>query len=410
MGQKAIRIRAEHLYDGKGEFSAKTIIIKGNHIVDVTSKKHKTDISGVVTPAFIDAHSHIGMERQGEPQVESEVNETLSVFAPLHNPVDSIYFDDRAFSEAVDFGVLYSCVVPGSGNIIGGKAVVIRNFAPNRQTAVVSDYGIKMALGYNPRSVTKWKGPRPSTRMGSAAQLETYLTEIIRKKEKAKIKKHRALLELEKEQSQKLLSPDTVEKSTTWIEKEYALALSEEEQEIFNLLNGEKTAKVHVHKEDDALFLIQLKKRFNLNVTAEHACDISSTCLFDELASNDIPVVYGPLGAFDYKTELKNASYKHVKKLMASKVRYGLMTDHPVIQAHDLKDMLKYFLMFGMSRADAVSVISLKNAEILGIDERLGTIEESKLASLVVWDKDPFTLGAFPQLVMAEGTIIRDRR
>ncbi len=61
------------------------------------------------------------MERQGEPILETETDEHATPFAPLNNPVDSIYFDDRAFADAVDFGVLYSCVVPGSGNIIGGK-------------------------------------------------------------------------------------------------------------------------------------------------------------------------------------------------------------------------------------------------------------------------------------------------
>jgi imidazolonepropionase-like amidohydrolase len=44
------------------------------------------------------------------------------------------------------------------------------------------------------------------------------------------------------------------------------------------------------------------------------------------------------------------------------------------------------------------------------VDDCLGTIEPGKLASLVVWDKDLFHLGAFPLLVMAEGRVIRDRR
>lgn len=100
------------------------------------------------------------MERQGESLSETETDEHRTPFAPLHNPVDSIYFDDRAFADAVDFGVLYSCVVPGSGNIIGGKAVIIRNFATNRADAVVSDYGFKAALGYNPRNTLHWKGSR----------------------------------------------------------------------------------------------------------------------------------------------------------------------------------------------------------------------------------------------------------
>jgi imidazolonepropionase-like amidohydrolase len=83
--------------------------------------------------------------------------------------------DDSSFTESVESGVLYSTVLPGSGNIIGGKAVLIRNFAKDIGEAYMSDVGIKMALGYNPRSTTEWKGDRPSTRMGAIAMLRENL-------------------------------------------------------------------------------------------------------------------------------------------------------------------------------------------------------------------------------------------
>jgi imidazolonepropionase-like amidohydrolase len=95
---------------------------------------------------------------------------------------------------------------------------------------------------------------------------------------------------------------------------------------------------------------------------------------------------------------------------MASRATYGLMTDHPIILAHHLRDSLKYFLIQGMTPADAIGLITLKNAEILGIDHCLGSVAPGRLASLIVWDKDPFHLGAYPLAVLAEGRIIRDRR
>jgi imidazolonepropionase-like amidohydrolase len=395
-------IRADQLYDGRSLQTDKTVVVAGRHIVDVTERPCPGDIRGIVTPAFIDPHSHIGMERQGEPVSETETDEHRTPFAPLHNPVDSIYFDDRAFADAVDFGVLYSCVVPGSGNIIGGKAVIIKNFATNRADAVVGNYGFKAALGYNPRNTVHWKGSRPCTRMGAAALLKAFLSDIFRKEEQARIKKEKALHDLS--------SPDSPKKGAVWAQREYDLALSETEWEVFKLFNGEKTLKVHLHKTDDALFLMDLKKQFNLKVTAEHALDICDTSVFNLLADQGIPVVYGPLGASDGKVELKNASWRHTARLMASRAKYGLMTDHPIILAHHLRDSLKYFLIQGMTPADAIGLITLKNAEILGIDHCLGSVAPGRLASLIVWDKDPFHLGAYPLAVLAEGRIIRDRR
>lgn len=403
-------IGADLLYDGKGKATQMTIVVEEGKIVEVSNKKYKSDIKGIVTPAFIDPHSHIGMERQGEPAAESEVDDTYKTISPMQNPVDSIYFDDRAFVEAVDFGVLYSCVVPGSGNLIGGRAVTIKNFAANRRGAVLDDYGFKMALGHNPRANPVSHSGRHNTRMGNASLLEKNFSDVLRKEKQAKIKKEKALFDLKKESKKNTFSNQETEQNKTWIEEEYKLALSSEQWTLFEMLSGQKTIKVHVHKEDDALYLIDLKKKYDLKITAEHACSISRMEIFREFLENDIPVVYGPMSSLDYKVELNGASYKNVVPLMASGVRFGLMTDHPVILAHHLRDSLKYFLIRGMSPEKAIGLISFENARILHLDDRLGSVEPGKDASLIVWNQDPFYMGAFPVMVMAEGRIVRENK
>ncbi len=120
-------------------------------------------------------------------------------------------------------------------------------------------------------------------------------------------------------------------------------------------------------------------------------------------------MVYGPLGSVGYKVELKHAFYQNAGLLMRSRAFYGLMTDHPVIWTPCLRDSLKFFLIHGMKPEEAISLITWKNARILGIDDDLGTIEEGKTASLVVWNKDPLDLSAFPVAVIAEGKPVRER-
>lgn len=410
MSSSKVIVFAELLYDGKGKSTEMTIVIVDGEIVDVSKSKCKSDIAGIVTPAFIDPHSHIGMERQGEPVSESEVDDTYNTISPMQNPVDSIYFDDRAFTEAVDFGVLYSCVIPGSGNLIGGKAVTIKNFAANRSVAIMDDYGFKMALGFNPRTGNGSKSGRHNTRMGNASLLEKEFSEVLRKEKLAKIKKEKSLFDLARESERKNYTKREIQQNRVWIEDAYKLRLSVEEWTLFDLLTAKKPIKVHVHKEDDALYLIDLKKRYNLKITAEHACSIRSEEVFRALLKNDIPVVYGPMSSIDYKVELHQASYKNVRPLMESGVQFGLMTDHPVVLAHHLRDSLKYFLIQGMSPEKAISLISFENARLLNLDDCLGTIESGKIASLIVWNRDPFHLGAFPSLVMAEGEIVRNTK
>ncbi len=409
MGKQTI-IYAKKLYDGNQVLENKSLIIENKHIVEISDKKYRSACEGIVTPAFIDGHSHIGLCRDGEPSQEEETNDRTSQFLISNDPVNSIYFDDKAFTEAVDFGHLYSCVVPGSGNLVGGKAMIIRNFAPNRGSAVIRDYGYKMALGFNPRSTTDWKDTRPDTRMGVYGILERKFDDILLKKAKAEHKKAKSVREAEGLLKKGRISKADFDQQLHDAAHEYALSFSTEEKDYLTLLSGEKTAKVHVHKEDDALYLIYLKEKYGLKVTAEHLCDVWHKEIFNALAKHGIPIVYGPLSSLNYKVELKHAYYTNVKLLMASKAVYGLMSDHPVILTPNLRDTLKYFLIFGMNESDAIGLITRNNARILGIDENLGTLEKGKWGSLIVWDRDPLHLGAFPKMVMGEGTILRKRK
>lgn len=407
---KQIVIRARVLYDGKKKLTEQTVIVEDGKIVEVSKKALKADFEGYVTPAFIDAHSHIGMFRDGEPDSESEGNDISDQFMPMNDPLNSIYFDDRAFKDAVDFGVLYSCVVPGSGNLIGGRAMIIKNWAENRKDALLKDYGYKMALGFNPRSTGSWKGKRPNTRMGVYSMLEEKFDKLLIKKEKAELERDKKLLEIEKKAKGKdKLSAKEIALEKKNINRCFELSFEPEENIILELLSGKKTAKIHVHKEDDVLYLIELVKKYKLKATADHTCDVFHKEIYEELAKAKIPVVFGPLGGIGGKIELAHAYYQNAELLMKSKAEYGLMTDHPVIWTPHLRDSLKFFLINGMKDEEAISVITYKNAKILGIDDTLGTVEKGKIASLIVWDKEPLNLAAFPKMVMAEGRILRKK-
>ncbi len=407
---KQIVIRAKILYDGKTKKTEQTIIVENGKIIEVSKKALKADFEGYVTPAFIDAHSHIGMFRDGEPADESEGNDISDQFMPLNDPLNSIYFDDRAFKDAVDFGVLYSCVVPGSGNLIGGKAMIIKNWAENRKDALLKDYGYKMALGYNPRSTGAWKGKRPNTRMGVYSMLEEKFDSLLIKKEKAELERDKKLLEIDRKSKGKdKLSAKDIAFEKKQIQRCYELSFEPEEIIILDILAGKKTAKIHVHKEDDVLYLIELVKKYKLKATADHTCDVFHKDIYEELAKAKIPVIFGPLGGVGEKVELAHAYYQNAELLMKSKAEFGLMTDHPVVWSPHLRDSLKFFLIHGMKDEEAVSLITYKNAKLLGIDDMLGTVEKGKVASLIVWDKEPLNLAAFPKMVMAEGKVLRKK-
>lgn len=102
--------------------------------------------------------------------------------------------------------------------------------------------------------------------------------------------------------------------------------------EVFiDILSNKIKLMVHVHKEDDIMILLDLIKEFKIKAIANHLCDVSNERIFSHLRDLSIPIVYGPLDSFAYKVELRKESWRNVQKLIKSKAKFALMSDHPVI-------------------------------------------------------------------------------
>lgn len=325
--------------------------------------------SPVITPAFIDPHCHIGMIRAGEPGSEAEANDQLDPIIPNADALDSIQMDDKAFKASIECGTLYSCVLPGSGNIIGGRSALVRNYGTTTTTALFGRAGIKAAFGYNPMSVREWKGARPYTRMGALSILRKRFDDV-------KIKAGK---------------------------KE---PLTGDDQVIKDLLDGREILRVHVHKTDDIASLLRLTDDYSLKITVEHSCDVFDPEIYRELAKREISVIYGPMDSLAYKVELKHESWRNINHLIESGVKFGLMSDHPVILQKTIYLQLRWFLRVGYTKEQAMEIITKNNAEVIGIDNILGTIEKGKWASFVLWTGDPFDLGSFPRSCYGEGELI----
>ena len=89
--------------------------------------------------------------------------------------------------------------------------------------------------------------------------------------------------------------------------------------------------------------------------------------------------------------ELKHENWRNVRFLLESGVDFGLMTDHPVIPQRNLALELRWFMRCGLNRQDSLEIITRRNAEILGIDGQLGTLEKGKWASFTCWNGTPST-------------------
>jgi len=376
-------IKVNHLFDGINERKGDVFIGFDNdkiQYVDSNKPKEEMEIIAegkdiVVTPAFIDSHSHIGLQRSMEYSGQYEENEQMDPVNPLTNALHSIYMDDPAFKESVEHGVLYSAAFPGSGNVVGGKIVLIRNYAQDIEEAFICDVGIKAALGFHPRSMTNWPGKRPSTRMGVISILrENFI----------KAKKTKNLLDSGKK------SIDEVDPLT----------------EVFiDILDQKHRMMVHLHKEDDVRILIQLVKEFNIKAVANHCLDVHRQEIFLALKANSIPIIYGPMDSFSNKDELRHNNWRNAELLLKSEAKFSLMSDHPIILQRNMFYTTRHLMRFGLSKAHAISKITSEAAQIIGVSD-IGLIRPGFKSSLIVWNGDPFSFSSYPIMVIGEGKVV----
>ena len=359
------------IYSGQEAIYDRFIHFEGHLITDVSTQP-AGEIHGrfdVVTPAFIDTHAHIGMARAGEPRGEAEFMEKGQPLSPGLDALDSVQMDDPSFSDSVESGVLYSCVVPGSGGVLAGRSAILRNYGRNTSEALIGRAGVKAALGFNPTASFAGNKDGPFTRMGTLAMLRKTFDDVQ--------KKRREEVELDLH-----------------------------ERTVADLLDGCQLLRVHVHRQDDIAALLRLTDAFDLDVTMEHTGDVHDVRIFEELARRKIAVNYGPIDTFPYKVELKHKTWRNLRHLLSSGVRFGLMSDHPISRQKMLLLQLRWFLRSGCDKKAALEIITSRNAEILRIEDILGSISKGKWASFVCWNGDPFDLTRFPVAVYGEGRLL----
>lgn len=337
------------------------------------------DASGaIVIPGMIDAHCHLGMWESGMGFEGSDGNEATDPVTPEMRAIDGINPMDQYFDRAVEAGVTTVMTGPGSANVVGGQFVIMKTYGNNvDKMKVVEPAAMKIAFGENPKRVYNGKGKMPSTRMGTAALLRKTLMEA----ENYKAKKENA------------------EKKGDFFEKNIKM------ESFLPVLEGKMPLKAHCHRADDILTAIRIAKEFNLKLTLDHCSE--GHLISDDVKESGYPAIIGPTMSEKSKIELQNKSFETPAVLMHKGVKIAIMTDHPVIEINYLPICAGLAQKAGnLTFEEALSTITINAAEILGVSDRIGSIEEGKDADIVILDGNPLDLYTNTLYTIINGEIV----
>ncbi|MDD4184722.1 MAG: amidohydrolase [Candidatus Izemoplasmatales bacterium] len=338
-----------------------------------------------VTPGIVDPHCHIGIYEEAIGFEGADVNEMTNPVFPELRAIDAIKPQDVAFLEALQSGVTTVCTGPGSANVIGGTFCVLKTYGQTvDDMVVVRESSMKMALGENPKRVYNGKAQSPSTRMASAALIREALTKA--KEYQAKKEKYAQDLEAGKE----VAKPEF---NMKW-------------ESLSRVFSG-FPVKIHAHQQDDIATAIRISEEFGLNMTVEHATE--GHLIADYLVKHNQRVIIGPTLGSKSKYELRNKSFKAAKIISDKKVKFAIMTDHPVIHLANALTQVGIFVREGLPELEGLRAVTLYAAEINNIAERVGSIEVGKDADVVIWDNHPLHYLTKTDFVFINGEIVHKK-
>jgi imidazolonepropionase-like amidohydrolase len=330
---------------------------------------------GWVLPGFVDAHTHVGVWGEGEGWSGQDTNEMTDPVTAQVRALDAIYPGDVGFTDALAGGITTVCVNPGSGNVIGGHCVAVHTHGRTVDEMVLrSPAGMKSALGENPKRVYGDQKKTPSTRLGTAAVLrESFVAAQNYQAKRAAAKKSKVPFD----------ARDL---------KLEALAM---------VLDREIPWRQHSHRADDIATAIRIAEEFGYDLVIDHGTE--AHLIADLIAERDIPVLIGPLIVSRSKVEVRNRSTVNPGLLARAGVEISIITDHPVCPIGHLVLQATLAVRDGLDRDTALRAITINPARVLGLDDRIGTLETGKLADLVVWSGDPLDVMQRARHVFIEG-------
>jgi len=385
-------IRGATIYDGEGgRIERGTVFMSGGFITaiggpDTPIPADVAVIDGTgkwVTPGIIDIHSHLGDYPSPSVQANSDGNEATG---PVRSEVwaeHSVWPQDPGFSRAlVNGGVTSLQILPGSANLFGGRSVVLKNVYARTMQGMKfpgAPYGLKMACGENPKRVYGSRNQMPATRMGNiAVDRQTWAKAV---EYKRKLDKGGDIT--------RDIAMDT----------------------LAGVLSGDILVQNHCYRADEMAIVIDMSKEFGYKVAAFHHA-VESYKIADLLKANGIcSAMWSDWWGF--KMESYDAINENIPLVHNAGACAIVHSDDPNgIQRlnQEAAKALADGRRIGINVPDEVAWewLSYNPAKAMGIAARTGSLKPGKMADVVLWNGNPFSVYTRPERVWIDGALMYD--
>lgn len=340
----------------------------GATVIDATGK--------FVTPGVIDCHSHIAA---------ASINESAVPVSSMVAMEDVLNPEDISIYRALAGGVTTANVLHGSANPIGGKCMVLKlRWGKTGEEMLFEGArpGIKLALGENPKR--EGKAIHPTSRQG--------VNDVIRDaflRAKA-YWAHWRTYESENAAGKRAIPP----------RRDLEL------EPLVEILEGKRLVHAHCYRADEILALIRLADELGFKIrTLQHV--LEGYKVAREIAAHGAGAsTFSDWWA--YKVEAYDAIPYNAALMTRAGVLVSINSDSNEEIRHLPQEAAKTMKWGGLSRDEALALVTLNPAKQLMIDDRVGSIEVGKDADLAIWEGDPLSAYSRVLTTFVDGQVYFD--
>ena len=380
-----IAVTADTIYTMSGQTIGPGIILIEDGRISAVGPADKITVpenferldTAVVTPGFVDARSVVGLAGAFNEPADQDQDEKTGPNQAKLRAIDA-YNPTELLVEWVNrYGVTTLQTGPGRANVVAGQTAIVKTAGQTLDDAIVkAPSGMVFNLGEIPKQTYGDDRQEPGTRMATAAIIRGALADAATYRQ-----------QLAAEKKDKPVDRDLTKES------------------LLAVLDGEIPAIIMAHRADDISTAVRIAREFDLRLIIDSATE--AYLVPDTLLAAGVPVIVHPTLQRNDRHETLNTSLENAALLHAAGIPIAIQsgTEGYVPKSRVLLLEAAIAHAAGLSFEATLAAITITPAKMLGIADRVGSIEAGKDADLVLFDANPFEYTSHVTAVLVDGVV-----
>lgn len=345
--------------------------------------------AAVVTPGLIDAHGTMGLSGILNQPHDQDQLEDSSPIQPELRALDAYNAHEELIAWARSFGVTTVHTGHAPGELVSGQTMIVKTVGNTVDDALVVDAA----------AVAATLGPQAQRRSGSPGTRGKMMAML-----RAELIKAGEYRDAQHQDDDEAADDEEAEDEE---ERSSGRGRNLRMEALVRVLDGELPLLVTVHRAQDIASALRLADEFGIRLLLDGVAE--AYLMLDEIKASGFPVLIHPSMA-RMTGELENASFETVAKLQEADIPVAMQSGY---EAYVPKTRVVLFeaaiaAANGLSFDDALALVTRDAAAILGIDDRVGSLQPGMDADLALYDGDPFEYTTHCVGVIINANVVSD--